>query len=135
MNGSISSSVASQPSPAPSEPAPERRRYSLSGPSRAYDPARQAIRPDLADIAEAHHHFAPHYAKPLAFEVIAPTRLTSERGDAGVLVAELAPGDCVMVLDVTGGCCWGYDCEKHRVGYVPRSAMAPRELNQFDNCA
>lgn len=134
MNGSISSSAASPQSPAQAESPPERQRYHLTGPSREYDPTVQAIRPDLADIAEAHHHFAPHYAKPLAFVVTRPTRLRAVPGTDDV-VAELAEGDVVMVLDVTAECCWGYDAARHRVGYVPRADVRPQELRPDDGCS
>ena len=93
-------------------------RFRLDGPSRDYDPARQAIRPDLADVAEAHRHFAPHYAEPCPAAANRATPvLASNSADADVR-AELAAGARFAVLDHTGDWAWGYTEPGHQVGYV-----------------
>ena len=49
-----------------------RDRFGLSGTSQAFDPRIVAIRPDLADIAVAGTHFAPHYAAPMMMSGVLP---------------------------------------------------------------
>ena len=49
-----------------------RDRFGLTGTSQAYDPRVTAIRPDLADIAVAGQHFAPHYAAPMMRSGVLP---------------------------------------------------------------
>src|SRR5687768_16321103 len=46
----------------------ERTRFRLTGVTHPYDVRTSAVRPDLADLALAETHFAPHYAAavPLA---------------------------------------------------------------------
>lgn len=97
-------------------------RFSLSGPSRPFDPERQAIRADLADVAEAAHHFAPHYAAPLACTTNRATALLANPGAADPL-AMLPSGSGFDVLDVTNGWAWGYIRDSHKVGYVAASDL------------
>lgn len=93
-------------------------RFRLDGRSRPYDPLRQAIRPDLADVAEAATHFAPHYAEPAATVTLRATALLAS-ADAGAEVrATLPAGAGFALLDVTGDWAWGYAIDGHRVGYV-----------------
>ena len=112
----------------PGAPAQAERpiRFSLAGPSRSYDPARQAIRPDLADVAEAEHHFAPHYAQAVMWRVIADAPLREAAG-GGTPHAELKAGDGFALLDLTGGWAWGYRLSDHLVGYVEAAALAPQD--------
>ena len=99
-------------------------RLALTGPSTSYDPVHQAIRRDLADFAEAHHHFAPHYASPVMCHAVAGVTLRAKpAGDADAR-AELAAGASFALLDLSGGWAWGYAVEGHVVGYVPRAGLA-----------
>lgn len=99
-------------------------RFSLAGPSRPFDPARQAIRPDLADVAEAEHHFAPHYAEPAIRQVVHDAPLFEQAGGEAIR-ATLKGGESFAMLDVTGDWAWGYRLSDHLVGYVEASALAP----------
>src|SRR3546814_3002606 len=49
-----------------------RDRFGLTGSSQVFDPRVVAIRPDLADIAVAGTHFAPHYAAPMMRSGVLP---------------------------------------------------------------
>jgi hypothetical protein len=93
-------------------------RFRLSSPSRPYDPLVQAIRPDLADIAEAHAHFAPHYAEPAMTVTLTETCLFAANDEAAEVRATLPAGTGFALLDVTGDWAWGYVVDGHRVGYV-----------------
>lgn len=100
-----------------------RSRFGLAGVSRGYDPRTVAIRPDLADIAIAGQHFAPHYAAPMMRSVVMATALRSARTDDGEVVANLLPGEGFALLDVTGGLAWGYRLADHLVGYCPAESL------------
>ena len=113
---------ASHPSPEGGQPQP-RVRFSLTGRSRAFDPLRQAIRADLADVAEAEHHFAPHYAKAVLCRLSETTDLVDAPNSANPPLASLAAGEDFAVLDTTGGWAWGYRTSDHLVGYAPASAI------------
>jgi hypothetical protein len=93
-------------------------RFRLDGPSRAFDPLTQAIRPDLADIAEAHAHFAPHYAEAAQAVTLNETALFASNDEASDVLATLPAGASFALLDVTGDWAWGYAIDGHRVGYV-----------------
>ena len=93
-------------------------RFELSGVSRAFDPARQAIRPDLADIAEAATHFAPHYAAPVMMTVMRATALRDSNAPDANAIKDLNPPAQFAMLDCTGGWAWGFTADDHRVGYV-----------------
>ena len=122
MNASTSSSTSHTP---PSGPADQPIRFSLAGPSRPFDPARQAIRPDIADFAEAEHHFAPHYAKPTACLILQDCNLL-ESSEAGAAIrAALTRGSAFALLDLTGNWAWGYAVDGHIVGYLPADAVEP----------
>jgi hypothetical protein len=105
-------------------PADQPVRFSLAGPSRPYDPARQAIRPDLADVAEAEHHFAPHYAEAVIWQAVCDAPLREQVG-SDLVRDVLKAGDAFALLDLTGGWAWGYRLSDHLVGYVEASALAP----------
>lgn len=109
-----------------SEPNGARAQFRLAGPSRSYDPRHQAIRPDLADAAEADHHFAPHYAVPANWTFTRDSMVrAAANGDATVNVCAAA-GDGFALLDLTGDWAWGYKVDGHVVGYVPAEDVAPR---------
>ena len=59
-----------------------RDRFGLAGTSHAYDPRVVAIRPDLADIAVAGVHFAPHYAAPMMMSGVLPAAAMRAAPDA-----------------------------------------------------
>ncbi len=103
----------------------QRTHFKLTGASRPYDPARQAIRPDLADVAEAAHHFAPHYARAVPYRLRqAASLLASPAADAAVVV-QLAAGADFALLDITGAWGWGYCINTHAVGYLPVDSIEP----------
>lgn len=122
MNSSTSFSAKHPGAPAPAE-GPVR--FSLAGPSHPFDPARQAIRPDLADVAEAERHFAPHYAEAVIWRVIGNAPLLERPAMEGTARGMMAAGEDFAVLDLAGGWAWGYRVSDHLVGYVEASALAP----------
>lgn len=101
-----------------------RAQFHLAGPSRSYDPQRQAIRADLADAAEAHHHFAPHYAAPAEWVFRASGDIFSAADADSEVRASAAAGDGFALLDLTGGWAWGYRVADHLVGYVRADIVA-----------
>ena len=121
MNGSTSSSETPANAPKPGDDAPVR--FTLTGPSRAYDPVHQAIRRDLADVAEANHHFAPHYAEPVMCKASAVVDLRDEPSTDASVRKSLAAGEVFALLDLTGGWAWGYAIDGHVVGYVRREML------------
>ena len=122
MNG-LTSSSAKQANALRKQADTAPVRFTLTGPSRSYDPVHQAIRPDLADVAEADHHFAPHYAEPvMCVANVAFDLRERPANDAGVR-ASLAVGGGFALLDLSGGWAWGYAVDGHIVGYVPRGML------------
>lgn len=121
----MSASTNSSGRPTDTPRQAERVRFSLSGHSRRFDPVHQAIRPDLADLAEAEHHFAPHYAKPADWQVTADAVLRATASAEGEERARLKSGDRFALLDITGGWAWGYAVDGHVVGYVEASQLKP----------
>lgn len=102
-----------------------RDRFGLTGTSQAYDPRVVAIRPDLADIAVAGTHFAPHYAAPMMMSGVLPAAVmrASPSLDAEQ-TSELLFGEGFALLDLTGGWAWGYCLADHYVGYLSADALA-----------
>ncbi len=100
-----------------------RSRFGLTGVSQDYDPRYVAIRADLADIAVAGQHFAPHYAAPMMRSITTATALRASNSDSGELLAEMLPGEGFALLDVTGGIAWGYRLSDHLVGYCPAGCL------------
>lgn len=121
----MSASTNSSGRPTSTQRPADRVRFSLSGHSRPYDPARQAIRPDLADVAEAEHHFAPHYAKPADWRAVADCTLRDAADNSAGQRGTMRSGDRFALLDITGGWAWGYAVDGHVVGYVEASNLAP----------
>lgn len=103
----------------------DRIRFRLSGVTQACDPRTNAIRADLADLALAETHFAPHYAAavPLSCNV-SGAMLRSEHDVSAPATSELLFGESFHVLDVRGDWAWGYSAHDHYVGYIPRGALA-----------
>ncbi|MDK2760832.1 MAG: NlpC/P60 family protein [Sphingopyxis sp.] len=102
-----------------------RGRFGLTGTSQNFDPRVVAIRPDLADIAVAGTHFAPHYAAPMMRSGILPvaTLRAAPSADADQ-TSELLFGEGFALLDLTGGWAWGYCLADHYVGYLAADALA-----------
>jgi hypothetical protein len=101
-----------------------RDRFGLTGTSQAFDPRVVAIRPDLADIAVAGTHFAPHYAAPMMRSGVLPA--ASLRASPSVdadQTSELLFGEGFALLDLTGGWAWGYSLADHYVGYLAAEAL------------
>lgn len=101
-----------------------RDRFGLSGTSHRYDARMVAIRPDLADVAVAGVHFAPHYAAPMMMSGALPAAalrpapsLDAEQS------SELLFGEGFALLDLTGGWAWGYCLADHYVGYLAADAL------------
>ena len=90
----------------------------LSGHSNPPDPAFNAYRNDLADIALAGRVIASHYAEPLHRTLAHPTSLFAGPSDDAEIVGELAAGDDFEMLDNSVGWAWGYAGADRRVGYV-----------------
>lgn len=103
---------------------PGRDRFGLAGTSFDYDPRVVAIRPDLADIAVAGQHFAPHYAAPMMRScVLAASPLRAEPKVDSEQRSELLFGEGFALLDLTGGWAWGYCLSDHYVGYLAADAL------------
>jgi hypothetical protein len=99
--------------------------FALTGPSVTLDPARNAVRPDLADIRLAGQVFAPHFAAPVAFVAFHEVAVTAGR-DGNAEVTVLANGDVFEVLDFVGDKAWGIAVQPGLVGYVDRQAIEAR---------
>lgn len=101
-----------------------RDRFGLSGASQPYDPRIVAIRPDLADIAVAGQHFAPHYAAPMMRSGVAPAAaIRAAPALDAEQTSELLFGEGFALLDLTGGWAWGYSLADHYVGYLAADAL------------
>lgn len=101
-----------------------RDHFGLTGTSHAFDPRVVAIRPDLADIAVAGIHFAPHYAAPMMMSGVLPA--AAMRGSPSLdadQTSELLFGEGFALLDLTGGWAWGYSLADHYVGYLAADAL------------
>ena len=105
-------------------------RFRLDGHSHAYDPLTQAIRPDLADIAEAETHFAPHYAEAAATVTLRATALLASNDVGAEVRAMLPAGAAFALLDVTGDWAWGYAVDGHRVGYVADADLSSPDTRE-----
>ena len=106
-------------------PGDARRRFRLTGPTTPFDQSTQAIRPDLADVDEANHHFAPHYAEAVRWVVIDDCALRSKPANDAAAITTLARGEAFAMLDLTGGWAWGWTVNDHLVGYVAASSLRP----------
>lgn len=107
----------------PAPTAGGRSRFGLAGPAQAFDPRTVAIRADLADIAVAGQHFAPHYAAPMMRSVAAATPLFATSDAGGDALGHLLAGEGFALLDVTGGVAWGYRLSDHLVGYCDAACL------------
>ena len=98
--------------------------FALAGPSNPPDPAVNAYRKDLADIALAGRVIASHYAEPVERVFASRARLLSGPSDGCDIVGEIDAGERFLMLDDTLGWAWGYAGEQRRVGYVRSEALA-----------
>ena len=96
----------------------------LSGHSDLPDPAHNAYRKDLADIALAGRVIASHYAEPLQRAIAQPARLLTDPSDDAEVLCELCPGEPFEMLDDSVGWAWGYAGRDRRVGYVRSEILA-----------
>jgi len=87
------------------------------------DPATNAYRKDLADVALAGTVIASHYAEPLLRHIVARTILRQTPAADGAEIATLKTGAAFRMLDCTRGWGWGY-AEDGRVGYVAAEAVS-----------
>ncbi len=88
------------------------------------DPATNAYRQDLADVALAGRVIGSHYAEPLVRHIASQSALRLAADDAALPVATLAEGDEVRILDCSRGWAWGYGPDG-RVGYVRSEFLVP----------
>ena len=98
--------------------------FALSGPSNRPDPAFNAYRNDLADIALAGKVIASHYADPLQKTVATATPLHIGPSQSSEVIRELVAGERFDMLDDSLNWAWGYAGEDRRVGYVRSDALA-----------
>ena len=96
----------------------------LSGVSNLPDPATNAYRKDLADVALAGRVIASHYAEPLLRYLVTAASFFAEPVKNAEPIAELSKGDELRILDLSLGWAWGYGPDG-RVGYVRADAVAP----------
>lgn len=97
--------------------------FPLAGPSRLPDPATHAYRKDLADVALAGQVIASHFAEPLERRLTAASPLQAAPDDASEILAQLAEGAILEMLDNSRGWAWGYAGDERRVGYVKSEAV------------
>ena len=105
-------SSAPRPSPTSAEG------FALTGPSNPPDPATNAYRRDLADVALARAVIASHYAEPLDRVVTGSATLRADPSDEAEALLDLKPGDPFAMLDNSLGWAWGYAGNQRRVGYL-----------------
>jgi hypothetical protein len=108
----------------PSHAGTPHRRFALTGRSVALDPRTHAVRGDLADLRLADRVFAPHYAAPMAVEILSDVPLRSAASPAADVIAALAAGDTFEVLELAGVNAWGVAPAHGLVGYIAASAIA-----------
>ena len=96
--------------------------FALGGVSNPPDPATNAYRKDLADVALAGLVIASHYAEPLSRHLVASASLLEGPATDSQKIVELNAGDELRMLDSSLGWAWGY-APNGRVGYVPAEAV------------
>ena len=98
--------------------------FALSGPSSHPNPAHNAYRKDLADVALAGVVIASHYAEPLERRFAREAELRSRPADDADSVATVEPGTAFLMLENSAGWAWGYAGPGRCVGYVRSEALA-----------
>ena len=95
----------------------------LTGPSDPPDPAFNAFRKDLADVALVDRVIASHYAEPVARRLTRAATLRAGPAEDAEAIRDLGVGDPFSMLDDSVGWAWGYAGEDRRVGYVPSEML------------
>lgn len=67
--------------------------------------------------------FAPHYAAPMPRSLATPASLRAGPRPDSEILAELAPGEVIEVLELAGNHAWGVAPGRGLVGYVPAAAL------------
>jgi hypothetical protein len=95
----------------------------LSGHSAILDPTVDAVRDDLADVDLADRVFAPHYARAIAYRVVAAatTHLKADRATA--VIDTLVVDATLDVFDLSAG--WAWVRTGKGMGYVPANCIEP----------
>ncbi|WP_260599150.1 SH3 domain-containing protein [Sphingomonas endolithica] len=88
------------------------------------DPRTHAVRGDLADLRLADRVFAPHYAAPMAVQVMSDVPLRSAASPDADVIAELSAGDTFEILELAGINAWGVAPAQELVGYITAAAIA-----------
>jgi hypothetical protein len=109
--------------PSAPEPAAARLHFALTGPSARFDPRRDAVRSDLADIRLAARVFAPHYAAPVPRALGRAAALRSAPDARSEVLVTLAPGDRFEVLEIASNRAWGVAPGPGLVGYLDADAL------------
>ena len=99
-----------------------RKRFALTGRSRAFDRRIDAARGDLADVRLADRLFAPHYVAAAARGAMRATMVLDEQGAP---VSELLQGENFEVLELAGGRAWGRCSIDGSVGFVDAGGLGP----------
>ena len=102
---------------------PPVRRFSLSHRSALPDPAINAYRDDLADVALAGAVIASHYAEPVIRRCRTAVALNVAAARTSQVLEWLDEGTSFALLDCAQGRGWGYAVATHRVGYVDEDAL------------
>ena len=97
--------------------------FPLAGTSEHPDPATNAYRQDLADVALAGRVVASHYAEPLVRKILSAAPFLAAADDQAEVFGTLNPGDELRMLDNSRGWAWGYGPDG-RVGYVRSAALS-----------
>jgi cell wall-associated NlpC family hydrolase len=104
-----------------SDPRPQ---FHLKGIAQQLEARTHAVRDDLADIAHADVHFAPHYAAPVLRRCTDPFAPIFKAPDAAAeQISELLCGEDFWLLDISGDWAWGYCAHDHYVGYIAVNAL------------
>ena len=82
------------------------------------------MRRDLADIRLADRVFAPHYASAVQRQVVTPADLRVGPDAGSEVLAQLAVGEVVEVLEFVKGRAWGLAPAHELVGYLDADALS-----------
>ena len=131
LKGSSATSARATEAPRHTGPSSARRphtptsaeEFALTGPSDPPDPAFNAYRKDLADLALAGRVIASHYAEAVERRLCAETTLRSAPAGDADAVTELSVGERFLMLDEALGWAWGYAGEDRRVGYIESNSL------------
>jgi hypothetical protein len=88
------------------------------------DPAFNAYRKDLADVALVGRVLASHYAEPVARIAVTGAVLRSKPAHDAEALRQIDGGETFRLLEDSLGWAWGYADSDHRVGYLPSDALS-----------